>query len=281
MKKDYDLVFGLGGACSCAQTIRAANLQFLSFPNDWCGPDLRDYAGQVVQHDICSRAESLLNDFEGCFNPEDFEQQTVFGNIIRQFNRKTGCVFSHDFPPNIPIAQSMPAVREKYRRRTQRILGLIEKAKRILIVRIERPDFIVRTTLEDCQAVREMFLSRFPGRQFDFALFSYEKGRSLADRKEEQVTDWLFRVTYDYRDYSEKIDPKVTIVSQNARILSDHFSVRDYRTPEEIRRHQELHLQKKLAKLAQSNKVLYWLTRARLGFMRLFSSSASAKPSAR
>ena len=37
-REHFDLIIGLGPACSCTMSLRRAGLQHLSFPYDWIGP---------------------------------------------------------------------------------------------------------------------------------------------------------------------------------------------------------------------------------------------------
>ena len=62
MRTRYDLVFGAGVACSCAQTLREAELQLLSFPFDWVGPNARCSA---YDEDVLRRVNHICNDFDG------------------------------------------------------------------------------------------------------------------------------------------------------------------------------------------------------------------------
>ena len=60
MKKKYDLVFGIGAACSCSQMLRKTGLQFSSYPFDW-----------LYGTDFSGRVDILTNDFKDFVNKED------------------------------------------------------------------------------------------------------------------------------------------------------------------------------------------------------------------
>ena len=47
--KEYDLAFSLGSSCGVSQALRAAGLQFASYPLDWLGSrDVRRVAKVVA-----------------------------------------------------------------------------------------------------------------------------------------------------------------------------------------------------------------------------------------
>lgn len=58
----YDLVFGIGGACSCSQILRKCCLQFNSYPYDW-----------LFGADILTRVSILINDYKDFINFGDLE----------------------------------------------------------------------------------------------------------------------------------------------------------------------------------------------------------------
>ena len=60
MKKQYDLIFGIGEACLCSQALRNDNLQVFSYPFDWVYGTL-----------LHNRVEILTNRFKDFFNKED------------------------------------------------------------------------------------------------------------------------------------------------------------------------------------------------------------------
>ena len=49
----YDLIFSLGSACSCTETLRANKLQYYSYPFDW-----------LYGNNFKGRIDIFLNDFQ-------------------------------------------------------------------------------------------------------------------------------------------------------------------------------------------------------------------------
>ena len=130
--KKYDLVFGIGAACSCTQILRNANLQHQSNPLDWL-------FGATFE----GRVNLLVNEFENFINKEDLEFAGQRENPepcdIYQ-NKANDIVFNHDFPLNMSLEKSYPIIKEKYDRRIKRLLNGINVAQNVLIVYIETPN---------------------------------------------------------------------------------------------------------------------------------------------
>ncbi len=70
MPTTYDLAIPLGEACSATQVLRAAGLQYLSFPYDWIGTS--ETETERAKHDLVTRATQLASRFDGWLKPEDF-----------------------------------------------------------------------------------------------------------------------------------------------------------------------------------------------------------------
>ena len=128
-KKEYDIIYSIGRDCACSFYLSAHNLRACSGPMDW-----------ITTADFKQRFDMLLNDFDGFMDISNFEFLPKNPNIFNDEkcdyyrNIKTGFDFYHDFPKDIPLAKSFPAVAEKYNRRIQRFYEKIKKEKRVLLV---------------------------------------------------------------------------------------------------------------------------------------------------
>ena len=243
MKKEkYDLVFGLGMACSCSQTLRRAELQHLSFPGDWTAPV---WGEPPPEHDLRARVEMMRDDLEGLLE----ERELVFhgphewnGKDI-YINHRNGYVFNHDFPHGVPLHDSLPKIQAKYARRQARLYELIRQSKKVLVVRIDRPDCKHPTPLDDCRYARETLAKKFPGVRFDFLLMQMDAGRAFAERTVETLEPGFTRVAFDYWDKSPGVQSYQPKFEETVAAVSALCEVRDYRTAAEKR--------------------AYWLARAR------------------
>lgn len=213
----YDLVFSLGAACSCTESLRAAGLQYLSFPFDW-----------LYGSDIRGRTELLIGGFADWLRPElmEEEERPAWNPDAIYVNRKTGISFNHDFPCDVPFADAFPRVVERYRRRIDRLMALIRGAKRVLAVWVNIP---TEPPVDDAEVIRcrERLQARFPEVEFDLLCFQPVDGLDVA--KDVALADGVRKVSFDFgfhgpKDYAWKVD-----VPKLLPWLAD-YSVRDYRT---------------------------------------------------
>ena len=126
----YDCVFSLGEVCFCANYLQALSLRKFSSPFDW-----------IAGGTFSERMGYLLNDFENYFNKEDlvYHGKREFPEPCDiYYNTRTHIVFNHDFPLSKPYDDSYPKVAERYARRIKRLYELVNKAKRVLIVYMEK-----------------------------------------------------------------------------------------------------------------------------------------------
>lgn len=234
---EYDLIVGVGFACSCSESLRLARLQLLSFPYDWVTPRSRtpeDYA-----LDLRARARHLCDGFAEWFLPGDFR----YGGQIPEngkdiyFNDRLGLIFNHDFPTGVPFDRALPGVQRKYRRRADRLRRCILRAKRILLVRLDRPDLEVSTPVDDCRFLRNALSARFPNRRFDVLLFTHDPKTPVTDRRTVHHDEGLTQVTFDLRNPAPGALAYQADIQRVAGVLSGLCRVRDYRTLGERVRH--------------------------------------------
>jgi len=229
MKKTYDLVFGLGPACSCSQTLRRAGLELLSLPFDWVGyttDAMILYPGDMPRkvNDICAR-------FDRWFEREDFEYafRKADGQSIPH-NRRTTGIYPHDFHSADELERNFDRVRTKYARRVARFLALLEKSKNVLIVRLDAPPGTPPTPDDDCRYVRRKMAETFKGTNFDIVHFRCEKGRSFADRIDREIEPGFREIAFDYHDYTPGKPFYEVKLDETAAAICRHAAVRDYRT---------------------------------------------------
>jgi hypothetical protein len=80
----------------------------------------------------------LTNDFQGFLEISDLQiyNPAPFGDVLcdAYYDRRYQFKFIHDFPKGKSIEETYPAVKDKYNRRVERLLGRIKKTKKVLVV---------------------------------------------------------------------------------------------------------------------------------------------------
>ena len=119
-KKKYDLVFSLGEACFIAIALRKNNIRLFSGPFDWM-------YGSTFQ----KRCRILIEKFENFLNKEDliFSYYREFNKMMAYYNKRTDITLNHDFHSSLPFDYEYPIVKNKYERRTKRLLNKIANSK--------------------------------------------------------------------------------------------------------------------------------------------------------
>lgn len=206
--KKYDLIFGLGAACSCTQMLRKKGLQFSSYPFDW-----------LFGSSFNKRIDMLTSDFVDFIRQEDLEYTGANNGQSKHlcdiyYNKANDITFNHDFPANIPLNQSFSQVREKYMRRSRRLISQISSSRRILAVWLETPNCSDKLTdasvlLTGWQKLR----SRFPNTEIDLLYISNSQTTS-----EEKPYPHICIIRTDYTRYGA--EPHVVNTRPLVKILS-------------------------------------------------------------
>lgn len=250
-KKDYDLIFGIGQTCGCTQSLRRAGLQHLSFPGDWTAPLWKNSNFPPhFDHDLRERVDVLCEDRGNFFDPKALIPQGAISNTGKAvyINTSTHYIFNHDFPVGCRLANELPKVVEKYRRRRARLFELIRSSRRVLAVRMDAPGDKHPTSIDDCRYARRRLNERFAPARIDLLLFSYDPKRPFEQRTFEEVEDGIFRISFDYLDHDRTDLPFQPVLALTGAALAESFSVRDYRSAEERQRHERDAARKKAAR---------------------------------
>lgn len=130
MKKNYDIVYSLGGDCTCARYMLKYHLRSYASPFDW-----------LAFVDFVPRMKLIENDFKNFMNIEDLkfiQRKTGLDylnpKIIDFEDTRNGFHFYHDFPKGQTLEESYPVVKEKYNRSIKRFLNLLETADKPLLI---------------------------------------------------------------------------------------------------------------------------------------------------
>lgn len=224
--KSYDLAFSLGFSCGTTQALRAAGLQFASFPLDWVGVPSLAVSVRAVEGGFAHWLEA-----------DDLKLVDVchgVGFCTRIYlNVRTGFGFSHEFSDFRRFEKSYPDVKDMYDRRIERFLRQTESVKRILAVYVEHAD---REALpeRELQTALAQLRGRFPQAVVDL-LYVYEDAscRAPAVRRD---ADGLTMVAADYRQVEDGRVTQFVNVGLLASWLKSHVTVSDVRTADERRK---------------------------------------------
>ena len=223
--KEYDIAFSLGFSCGTSQALRAAGLQFASYPLAWTGsPDISTGVRQVV------------DDFAGWFEAGDLELVDVrhgAGFCTRCYrNRKTKIGYSHEFSDFHPFEESYPRVRRTYERRVERFVECVAKSRRILAVYMELPTR-GRAAEADIVSARRLLMDKFPGAEIDLLYASVEPGRESPELCE--LAPGVSVAGYDYRKFDGGEITHFIGWERLVPLLKANFRVADTRSAEEKR----------------------------------------------
>lgn len=222
MKQRYDFVFSCGYSCAVTQALRAAGLQFASFPFDWMATPSFPVA-----------AETVAGDFAHWMDRADLELVDIRrGGIMKHVyrNRRTGFGFVHDFSSFKVFDEDFPKQAEKYVRRIERFNRELAKAKKALAINVEWP-ILPRLDDDELRETKRTFSEKFPNCEFDL-VYCYED----AARKEPATVSSADGITVIAADYRTFVDGEVNHEMDNAFLvdwLKANVEVEDPRTAEE------------------------------------------------
>lgn len=196
--KQYDLVFSLGAACSCASTLIGANLRQFSSPFDW-----------LWGSDFLGRVKILTSNFEHFLVKEDLIAWHYNNGDSKNLcdvykNEYTGLVLNHDFPADVPLEKSYPDVLEKYNRRIKRLLQKIQQAKSVLIVYIETPDAKVHSTDGEIRLGWQQIHQKYPDKKIDLLYLINDNKMYPKHVIKQNLSENIIKVVANYK--SQKTD---------------------------------------------------------------------------
>ena len=225
MQSKFDLIFSIGAACSCTQTLRESFLQYYSYPFDW-----------LYGSDFLSRVKILVNNFEHWLDKSDLasygKRVDTHPNDIYK-NARTNIVFNHDFKIDTPLDESYSEVKEKYDRRIRRLLNQIEASKNILLVYIESPEKREETLQKDLIDSYHLLKNRFPNVDIHILYLFSTRGVSLNDKAITPVTDKITRISFDYDAYNREYPYAVNFdllleIFKNYELTSKHLTLKQH-----------------------------------------------------
>ncbi len=188
--KVFNIVFPIGAACSCANTLKGIGLRIMSGPFDW-----------LYGSSFEGRIDLFLNEFDGFLEKEDlvfsYSEASISCDVYK--NTRTGISFNHDFISNIPFDTSYNIVKSKYDRRIKRLLSQIDKSNSILFVYIDIPNSFaldINLVIEKHAQIK----AKYPDKNIELYYISY----SESEDKIEYLSNNA--ITYIKTNYKNK-DP--------------------------------------------------------------------------
>ena len=220
--KNYDFALSFGFSCGGSMALRAAGLQFSSFPFDWTGAP-----------GIAAGARTIAAEFDGWMERGDLVLHDIrrggFDKHVYR-NVRTGYGFPHDFSSFRTFDENFPEIAEKYRRRVTRLLEALRRAKRVLVVYVERPIWC-RGPDDELLETRRILQGKFPAISVDILYFHQDaEGRAPV---EVDVAEGITAVACDYRKMDHGEVSHAIDIRPLVDYLKAHVSVIDGRSEDE------------------------------------------------
>lgn len=214
----YDLIASIGDTCATSLYLRRNKLQYASYPLDWVGYDPFLWKIDLLTHHFADFMN--LEDFSPMERPKDGGDV----NCDTYINTRTGCCFWHDFPIGIPIEQSYPSVKEKYRRRIKRLFDRINKSQDILFIW-----FSPQSNLEDSEIIagQQKLAAYFAPRNINLLII--EDDKTTLEIKEQKLSDKISRIRYHM--FSPTPKSIVSHVLGNVALGTEIFKRLQLKTP--------------------------------------------------
>jgi len=213
--KEYDFIFSLGFACGASQSLRAAGLQFASYPLDWIGTPGLSASVDVVLSDFAHWLDvDALRLIDVCHGPG-------FGTRC-YLNEKTRIGFCHEFPDTKPFSEGYPGVKATYDRRIARFFDRMKESRRILAVYAERPT-TPRLTDEELERELNRLRERYPSAELDLVYFFEDEHTHCPEVR--ACRNGLTVVAADYRKMEDGVPTQFVEIPVLARWFRDNLSV--------------------------------------------------------
>ncbi len=200
-KKNYDLIFSLGEACSSTQALIKANLRIASYPFDW-----------LFGSNFLGRVHILVSEFKDFLNKEDLVSLSYHNGDLNNLcnvykNTHTQLTLNHDFSAHIPFEKSYPQVLEKYNRRIRRLLNNLKNATSILIVFIETPTNSEHTSDHDIILGYQQILKKYPNKHIDLLYIQHDLSFSPSNYQTEELSKNIIKITANYKKQKQGVPP--------------------------------------------------------------------------
>ncbi len=164
----FDHIISLGEACFVATMLIDTKQRNFSSPFDW-----------IIGADLQTRLNLILNDFKDFLNIEDLILMPEISPSEHHFmylNTRNGIIFNHEFPKSQPLEESFPEVKEKYDRRIERFLDVLQNSKDILLLYMDMIDSKnQKLTIDQLTHYMVRINTKFPSNHIRLLYFKYSR----------------------------------------------------------------------------------------------------------
>lgn len=215
--KEYNYIFSLGEACLCASGLRILGLRSFSGPFDW-----------VFGATITERIDLIINDFNGFFEKEDLifdsQRKDQKPNDI-YYNKRTKITFNHDFPLDGSFDSSYLKIKDKYNRRTSRILSILKSKKPTLIVFMELPNNSINGINNDAELVElsNKLQNKFNNKNIDILYIKHDEQMKDGEVEVRQINENI-SIGSCFNENRENGDP---LNINNVKLLFKNIAVKN------------------------------------------------------
>lgn len=167
-KKEYDLVFSLGGNCAAAHNLLYRGLRTVALPFDWTY--INDESSLYKLADGFKNGFVDFMKYDNLEELSDEEEKTVnHSNTLHYADSYTGYRYVNHFYRDIRTTDEYKIVKEIFNRRTERLLTLMDKANKVLMV-LNTEFYIKDKTIFDFY---NSIKTLYPQKQIDFVVLNF------------------------------------------------------------------------------------------------------------
>ena len=185
-KDRFDLVFSIGGSCVCAIYLNETRLRMASSPFDWIS--LAPFGERI--RTLCARFDGFLDLGNLVLYERADEHHPGHPNDLYR-DSSSGYCFVHDFPRQVPAAESFPAVKAKYDRRIGRLLGRLDGGVRACLVWWSPGD---PPSDEECVDGIARVRAAFPNSDCKLIVFANDLSTGRRELREHRLSDDCLKI---------------------------------------------------------------------------------------
>lgn len=166
----FDKIVSLGTDCTVGLAFKALEVKAETYPFDW-----------IVNHHRWLRAQ-FEQRLPWQIDGDALEVQDPASPQILA-DEAAGAYYYHDFTADRPVAEQLPEIQAKYRRRADRLNDLLDSGRRVLFLRTARensryPEPVGAGTSAQLGELAEIIEARYPNADFHLLMLYAETGET-------------------------------------------------------------------------------------------------------